>query len=386
MPHITCTIAQEKGIRISHIDIAIGLWANTNAKQTISLISYKNSFDRIAFPGIKLNKENEKLSKTFIHSVILVTLKAAVNCMLNSLIFLLNLSPTHAGYINKHKRARTIPNKLVSNKLLYTIHKRARAHARTFTVNCKLNSLILLNLPTILLPRTITNQLVIIYNKLSLSYLKPKRALTKSCKLNQYILALYTILKRARTPARIFIDNCKLNSLIALLNLSPTHARYIINSFKLKLLLLYTILTRVKSGNFKLTLDRRYKLSTLTVRLAKQASIDTIGTYYYTPTQPICRLYNAGTSKRYITQPLFIPTTSEIRVLRYRAIKAIWALRSPKYGRTLKAVATAAVLAVFSVNPLSRTNCRTCRTCMATTSLDNIEFHRRVIICIQNEE
>ena len=89
--------------------------------------------------------------------------------------------------------------------------------------------------------------------------IKHKRALTKSCKLNQYILALYTILKQARTPARIFIDNCKLKSLIALLNLSPTHARYILKHkharardstvcklnpyiLKLHLLLLYTIL------------------------------------------------------------------------------------------------------------------------------------------------
>ena len=49
----------------NNIALAIDLWANTNAKQTISFILlYKNTFDRVAFPGII----RELISKTFILS------------------------------------------------------------------------------------------------------------------------------------------------------------------------------------------------------------------------------------------------------------------------------------------------------------------------------
>ena len=90
-----------------------------------------------------------------------------------------------------------------------------------------------------------------------------------------------------------------------------------------------------------------------------------VGTFYNTTTQPLLAQY-IGNNRIYITQPLIskkISTTSEMQVfLRYRSIKANTALKSPKYGRTLKLVANPSISQVFSVNPLSRTNCRGRRT------------------------
>ena len=94
-----------------------------------------------------------------------------------------------------------------------------------------------------------------------------------------------------------------------------------------------------------------------------------LGTIINYPTEPLTLTSNTVLLiPNYVTQPLVttkISTTSEIRVfLRYRSLKANTALKSPKYGRTLKPVATAAISTVFSVNPLSRTNCRIRRTFM----------------------
>ena len=93
------------------------------------------------------------------------------------------------------------------------------------------------------------------------------------------------------------------------------------------------------------------------------------GTYTSLYTQPLILTSIVGTIYKNNSKPLHIymrsSAKSQIRVfLRYRSIKAIRALKSPKYGRTLKLVATTATSTVFSVNPLSRTNCRRRRTFM----------------------
>ena len=132
-------------------------------------------------------------------------------------------------------------------------------------------------------------------------------------------------------------------------------------------------------------------LNKLTSRQAQPCTNSSIGTYKYTPTQPILMLYNLGTISVNLTQPLInikITTTSEIRVfLRYRAIKAILALKSPKLQeirRTLKAVATAIIYIVFSANPPSLLNCRTRRTFLPSVAFKT-KFNESLKINMHHE-
>ena len=97
-----------------------------------------------------------------------------------------------------------------------------------------------------------------------------------------------------------------------------------------------------------------------------------LGTYTVNITQPPIQPSNVGTLPHIYTQPLITiknPNLSVIRVfLRYRSLKANTALKSPKYGRTLKLVATASFSILFSVNTLSRINCKIRRTFMPRLS------------------
>ena len=77
-----------------------------------------------------------------------------------------------------------------------------------------------------------------------------------------------------------------------------------------------------------------FKLNKLAIKLPRQTTKVNIGTNYNLLTQPLVMLDNVGTILVYVTQPqisTIISTSSVIRVfLRYRAIKAISALKSPK--------------------------------------------------------
>ena len=107
-------------------------------------------------------------------------------------------------------------------------------------------------------------------------------------------------------------------------------------------------------------------LSKLTGRLPRQATKVTVGTNYNPPTQPLPTLYIIGTIIVYPTQPLIstkLSTSSEIRVfLRYRAIKAISALKSPILQVIFRFLESVATNTHFSVNPHAYSNCRIRRT------------------------
>ena len=114
----------------------------------------------------------------------------------------------------------------------------------------------------------------------------------------------------------------------------------------------------VLSLDTKLTYVDMYWLNPLYVHITM------LGSFQIIPTQPFRSLLIVGTIIIIHTQPNNYIFRKYAYFLRYRSIKAIQALKSPKYGRTLKSVATAAISTVSSVNPLSRTNCRIRRTFM----------------------